>query len=146
MFPISFEGQIELLDFSPEQIDAVAGRVASALVRVRARNVCCDGNVVTFHGGMFRLVSSWNILAPVSHGTIEVHGGSPSNVTYKLVCVEMLVVTTLMVAIAGFAIPSKAPTLFRLGAPALLWLWLFGMNYLVAMYRLPAFLRRAVRA
>ncbi len=146
MFPTSFEGQIELSDFSCEQTDAVADRVASALLKVRATNVSRSGNIVTFRAGVFRLVSSWNVLAPVNHGSIEVQRGSPSTVKYKLSCVEMLVVTTLMAAIAGFAIPSKAPALFKLGAPALMWLWLFGMNYLVAAYRLPAFIRRAVRA
>lgn len=145
MFPTSFEGRIELSDFSCEQSDAIADRVASALLKVRASSVSRNGNVVTFRAGVFRLVPSWNILAPVNHGSIEVQGGSPSTVKYKLSCLEMLIVTTLMVAIAGFAIPSKAPAVFKLGAPALMWLWLFGMNYLIAAYRLPGFIRRAVR-
>ena len=146
MFPISLEGSIDTHSISPEQVNAVTERLVSALNRARASSVVCDGNTVTFRGGMFRLVFNWNVLVPVSRGTITISSGSRDAVRFNLSCVEMLVVTTVMAICAGFVIPSGQPALFRFGAPVLMWLWLFGMNYVIAAYRLPAFIRRAVGA
>jgi hypothetical protein len=57
----------------------------------------------------------------------------------------MLVAASIMVSVAVILIPQTKPLLFRLGAPFAMWLWLFGVNFVVASFRLPAFVCRAVR-
>src|SRR6267154_1863974 len=139
MFPISLKGSIDTPGIAPEQVIEVTARLISALNRVRAFSVICDGNTITFRGGIFRLVSNWNILVPVNRGVITVSSGSRGVVRYNFSCIEMLVFIALWVVLAVSLIPSDKPTFFRFGAPPLLGLWLFGANYLVAAYRLPAF-------
>jgi hypothetical protein len=147
-FPLYIEGKIELGATSPEGAAELAARVASALIKVRASNVSLIGTSVTFRGGIFRLVSNWNILVPVGWGAIGVLTGSPGVVAYKFSCREMLGVTTLIALVVAlfmaFVVPPSAPLFFRLGAPVLMWLWLYGGNYLISRYRLPAFVKDAV--
>jgi hypothetical protein len=146
-FPLYIEGKIELGDIPPESAAELAARVASALTKVRASNVSLTGTSVTFRGGIFRLVSNWNILVPVSWGAIDILTGSPGVVAYKFSCREMLVVTTLMALVAAFfmsfVVSPSEPLFFRLGAPALMWLCLYAGNYLISRYRLPAFVKDA---
>lgn len=148
MFPTHITGRIELAAATPERVDSIAERFVSELARVRASDVMRQGNTITFKGGVFRLVSSWNILGPVSQGAIELKVGPPPEIAYRFSCIQMLVITTLMVIVMGLFVATspRAPLALKLGAPVIMWLWLFGMNYLIAAYRLPAFVRRTAGA
>lgn len=145
MFPLAIVGRVESATIPIEQVPAIVAALKSALAQARASDVSEIGNKVTFRGGAFRSVFNWNVLVPFGSGVIEVHTGSPGTVEFRFSCVQMFVVVTLMVSFAAFIIPTTKPLWFRLGAPLAMWLWLFGMNYLIAKFRLPAFVRRAVR-
>jgi hypothetical protein len=145
MFPLTIAGRIESANISADQVPVLIAALKSALQRARATDVTCAGNTVAFRAGMLRLVSNWNVLAPIGSGVIEVHAGSPGIVRYRFSCVQMLVAASIMVSVAVILIPQTKPLLFRLGAPFAMWLWLFGVNFVVASFRLPAFVCRAVR-
>ena len=53
----------------------LAGHLATCLRDVDARNVTVDGGRVQFHGGVFRMVSNWNVLVPFGSGELEVDVG-----------------------------------------------------------------------
>jgi hypothetical protein len=150
MFPTSIEGRFALPSSTPEQADDIASRIVVELRQVRATDIQREGSSITFGGGMFRRVGNWNLLVPVGHGVIEVHAGVDAEVRFRFSCVQALVITTLMVAfvvaIMNFGSSTDLPIAFRLGAPAFMWLWLFGMNYAIAAARLPRFVRRAASA
>jgi hypothetical protein len=148
MFPISLEGSIDIPEISLRQTNDVMARLVSALERERASEVVCDGNTVRFCGGIRpgAIFSSWNVLNTVSRGTISVSSGSNALVKYRLSFLGMFMFSTLILIAGWLVIPADKPALFRFGAPLLLWFWVFGMNYVVASLRLPAFIRKAVAA
>lgn len=141
MFPTSIKGQFERSMLQSEDINLTLSRVEQELVAVRASDVLRTGNKITFRGGIFRFVSNWNILVPIGYGEIEI---LPASVKYEFSCAQMLVLTTLMAGVMGMFMLSSVPVFstFSLVAPLLMWLWLFGMNYLIAVVRLPAFVRK----
>jgi hypothetical protein len=145
MFPISLVGEFEIKMKESEDVKSVLNKIEEGLDSVRATSIVCTNNKVTFRGGIFRLVTNWNILVPVCYGEIEVQPGNPGSVKYKFSCVEMLVITAIMVVLMGGFILSSIPiSAFSILAPLIMWLWLFGMNYLTAMLRLPAFVKKIV--
>lgn len=146
MFPTGFKGEIETPPLRPQDVDDVLASIEEALVGAKAADITRVGNTISFRGGLFRFViGNWNVLHPVGHGEIEVVPGSPGAVRYDLSCVQMLVVATLMVGWLTVSMSSRGHvTLGTVLIPLIGWLWLFGMNYLIAAVRLPAFVRSAI--
>lgn len=144
MFPTSIKGEFEIKVLQFEDIDSVLSRVEQELAAARAANVLRTDNKITFRGGIFRFVSNWNVLVPVGYGEIEV---LPTSVKYEFSCIEMLIVTTFMACIMCIFILSSIPvSTLSFVVPLLMWLWLFGMNYVIAFVRLPAFVRKIAGA
>jgi len=144
-FPGSFSGALTLRDATVAQALA---RVESALDRERAFALQRSGSAIHFRGGVFRLVSGWNVLAAVSSGVVEMApAGSGVQVRYRVAFTQLLVVVTGMVAffLGPFVMMSPGPSMAgRLGILAFMWIWLFGANYALTRWRFPRFLRRAV--
>lgn len=142
MFPLSITGELKISRLQNEGIDLVLNRVEQELAAVRATNVSRTANRITFKGGIFRFVSNWNILVPIGYGQIEV---LPDCVKYDFSCTQMLFAITVAVCVMGAFMLSSAPAnTFSPITLAFIWLWLFGMNYLLSAVRLPAFVRRIV--
>lgn len=140
MFPLSITGELKISRLQDEDVNFVLNTVEQELTAVRATNVSRTANRVTFKGGIFRFVSNWNLLVPIGYGEIEV---LPDCVKYTFSCVQMLIGTTVMVCVMGAFILYSAPvSTFSLIAPVIIWLWLFGMNYLISAVRLPGFVRK----
>lgn len=146
MFPTSFKGEFKLPQLRPQDINLVLNGVEHELAMVKATSICRAGHKVSFRGGVFRLVFSGNVLFPVDYGEIEVLPSNPCVVRYNFSCVQMLVLATLLVVVF-FALPwmgGVRTVQDTLIVPIIFWLWLFGMNYLIAAVRLPRFVRKAV--
>ena len=146
MFPLSITGSIKLQAISPQQVSGVVASIVAALERERASNVSIIGNTISFRAGVFRFVSRWNVLVPVASGTLEVKAGAPGSIVFRFSCIQFLAIFTTIVLILGLALPSEVSTVSHLVIPLVAWLWLFGMNYLIAAIRLPSFVRRAAEA
>jgi len=147
MFPTSISGTLELPAFKSVGVEELLSLVSAEMDHANARDIRRVGTKLSFRGGVFRLVSNWNVLVPAGSGEIEILPGTPVRVRYHFSCIQMLVLVSLIVlAIGASTISSHPSDLTSYLIPLLAWLWLFGMNYLVASARLPALVRRAVDA
>jgi hypothetical protein len=144
MFPVAIVGSLELAPISAGQVPDVVRALMTALNSARASDVSSAENKVKFRAGVFRLVSNSNVLVPVGSGEIEVHFGSPGRVRYRFSCVQMLVIVSVMALLLACLIPTTESSPLRIGAPVAVWLFLFGINYVIALRRLPAFIRGVV--
>lgn len=147
MFPTSIEGTLDLPERSPAEASELLRRIERALVQAKANDLVRSNDRISFRGGVFRAVSSWNVLGPVGSGVIEVVQGSPSTIRYDFSCMELLIIVTLMAVVLGLSMIHGSPSsMISYVLPILAWLWLFGMNYIVASVRLPNFVKRAIDA
>jgi hypothetical protein len=128
--------------------DVLSGRLERALETLSPVWVAREGGRVLFAGGIFRFVSSWNLLGPITRGWVEVTPtGKGTVVRYKIWFSEMLLGVTLLVAIMGtFMHVWQRPTADTISWLAFMWLWLFGVNLLTTLVRFPRFVRRATVA
>jgi len=154
VFPVSISGSIHLkLDAAPSEMTAkvAVDRIVDMLDLAGAAGVRTEGNRVLFWVGWFRPVWNWNILVPFNSGHIEVWSrGKALSVSYTLSVLRMfLVVTLLLAALMTFVVLGKADPMAQVQATlpwvGVAWLWLFGLNYLIATIRFPLWLRRGMR-
>jgi len=159
-FPVSIDGSI-IIDSSiyPEITAAVvAPRLRAMLVEAKASHVEIVGDDVQFRNYFLWPVWNWNILVPYEAGRFTVARGADGlEVQYELNTRRLLKVVTAIVGLMGafFLVGVVASTLSddpnaqdmagSLPVLAVLllgfWLWLFGMNYLIARFRVRPWLR-----
>ena len=113
------------------------------LEEARARKVTLEPNGLSFRGGLFRFMSSWNIFVSITKGRILLDPET-SRVTYYLSFVEIIVVVTLMIGFMALA-AKHLPTEFYYWGLPLMWLWLVGANLAFALTRFDRFMRRCIR-
>jgi hypothetical protein len=143
VFPTSINGQIELKALQPLHVETVMRGIKRQLETVKAVDIKRYSNTISFRGGFFpfRLVTNLNVLGPVSQGEIEVLHGTPAVVKYRLSTVGMLVdvlvialAMAIFIGITGNMVTASLAFLLMFGV-------LFGINYLIAVFRLASFLR-----
>jgi hypothetical protein len=145
MFPTSINGQIELKALKSEHVEIVARGIKRQLEAMKAVDINQHGNTISFRGGFFpfRFLSNLSVLGPVSRGEIEVLPGTPAIVKYRLSTVGMLV-DILVIALAMAIFMGITRNLVTASLAFLLMSGvLFGINYLVAIFRLAAFVKLA---
>lgn len=106
-----------------------------------------DGATVSFTGGLGRFSSNVNILVPISYGYLEVKSIDDAHVvvSYYLNFQQLLVlVSVFALFVLSLLVNAAEPLAARLGFPALLWVWAFGLNYAITIFRFPAFIKRAL--
>jgi hypothetical protein len=151
-FPLSLSGEIEVPGARDPLLNATA-IAASVEGAIRPRSILREGTVVDFKGGMLRLVSSINILAPITSGHVDVRSG-PSGVRiyYTLRFTECLIACAAIAVLFGtvgflqlqdYFRPHHVPILFPVLCVALPFIWLFGGNVAVTLFRFPRLLRNA---
>jgi hypothetical protein len=135
------EGSVELEHLSPEDAHHIIHHLSAALSAQRATDIHSEKYKVTFQVSMFRFVSNWNVLEPVDGGEFIAHPGAPGTIEYRFSLVRMFVSTTIITIIFSLTI------LLRLGLyisaviviPLVVWLFFFGLNYIIAVWRLQNF-------
>jgi hypothetical protein len=153
-FPISITGTISLPKGTSDLrgVEEVCGQVENLLESARATVITRQDGSIAFTAGIFRFVTSWNVLVAINYGKIVVKDAGPVvRVSYFASTIEMLILTTLMLCIIsvwvihndskGVTFPAQHPLWFA----ALGWFWLFGANYLLAALRFPRWLERGLR-
>jgi hypothetical protein len=151
IFPLSWSGHVTVVGAGglAPNITAAAGAIESALVAQRPKSISRIGADLRFEAGVFRLVSSNNVLVPITKGQVSVQAASPGlRISYTIYFTEVLVfsaVVSALFAIPMNASPGDASILFRVAASCLPLIWLFGGNVAITMFRFPRLLRRAVR-
>ena len=88
---------------------------------------------------MFRFVSNWNILAPITHGYIETNIVDDNlEVSYYINFKQMLVMVSAFIFIVfvfALVFASSDSIEIKFGFPLLMWLWGFCLNYLIIVIR-----------
>ena len=118
------------------------------LEAAHATDVFVEGGEVRFTSSLFSPGWNWAILVPFEKGTIStIPAGKSVRVIYRLSTMRMLLIVTVAMLALGatvfFGSSKNQPPLllFAIG-----WLWLFGMNYLIAAIRVPIWLKLGLRA
>lgn len=152
-FPISICGTIVVPKARDglATTDQAAVRIQDMLDSAVAGNICREGNSISFTAGFGRLVGSWNILASIDRGVIELGDAGPDiRVNYTLRTVQLLIIVSSLVCVVAF-VPiflsrtnSTWPTA-PLWQFILMWAFLFGANYLTTVVRFPRWLERGLR-
>jgi hypothetical protein len=143
MFPTSINGQIELKALQPEHVEIVTRGISRQLDTMKAVDISQHDNIVSFRGGFlpFRFVANLSVLNSISRGRIEVLPGAPAVVKYRLSTIGMLV-DVLVIALAMAIFIGITRNLLSASLAFLLVFGvLFGINYLVATFRLAAFVK-----
>ena len=116
-----------------------------ALHRAKATSLVSDPEQIAFRGGFFRWVGSGNQLVAIGSGKLMFSERDNSiDIIYRLSFMHLFIVVTGIIAIV-FVLPNalwgdlRSLAGFPLGA----WLWLFGGNYVLTIFRFPRFIRTA---
>jgi len=143
MFLIHTKGSIVLPNDSPDRVQSVLSAIAAGLESARARKVRVDEASIVFTAGIFRLVSSTNLLAGVSKGRISVHlEPNVVKLDYDLWFTELLVGSIAggcFLGVAGLASGRLAPSI-AVCLGLFMFACFFGLNMLITMVRFRAFL------
>jgi hypothetical protein len=145
MFLTSINGQIELKALKPEHVEMVTRGIKRQLEAMKAVDISQQVNIVSFRGGFFpfRFLSNLRVLGPVSRGEIEVLSGTPALVKYRLSTVGMLAdVLLIALTMAIFTGITRNMMAASLAFPLMFGVF-FGMNYLIAIFRLSSFVKLA---
>ena len=125
--------------------------MAKELKLVKAHDIVRHNNQLSFTGRILNFGSNWNILTQIDKGFIKV---SPSAdgivILYKISFRVLLVLVSLLLVVGlGSIFASKGGAVFsltgKIAVSIVAWLWLFGMNWLIAVIRFPAFIERVVK-
>lgn len=148
-FPVDYRGEVRWCNKTKLRGDQLQREVlhalATALGEAKGTATVQDATV-SFTGGLVRFVSNVNILVPITHGHLEVTLVDNIVVVAYYLNFQQLLVLVSMFALFVFSLSVNAaePLVVRLGFPVLLWLWAFGLNYVITVLRFPAFVKRAL--
>jgi hypothetical protein len=147
MLPLSWQGRVALPPEAGDDPERVLDRLEAALVGARARALRRERGAVAFEGGSFRLVSNWNLLAPISFGRLDVERGPEGiEVRYHITFEEVVAFATLgcvfMAVTLFFLTPGPDMGAVPYVVPVVGWAWLVGGNIAVTLVRFPAFVHR----
>lgn len=138
-----FQGSFHLVASPANSVDTVTRRLESAIRSQNPRSMTVQNGVITFTGGLFRIVNGSNRLTQISTGSIVVkESNGQVQVYYQLRLGGVLVAFTLTSLILGLVIWGVAPT----SEGFLFWGFIsvltFVLQYLKVTRRFPAFLHR----
>lgn len=160
-FPISHYGEIRLTrsasrgSILQQQLqegleNTFLSRTAEQLKMERGTDIKIEHNKVLFKGGFFRPGFKTNVLVPITDGRVEIFRKEEDLViAYYLNFRQMLVIVTLLVVggLGLFVFPQSGISITGMIALIVVsWLWLFGMNYLITVFRFPALLRQILKS
>jgi hypothetical protein len=145
-FPFSAEGTVSIDVHRATDLDGVIAAVEAAIREAKPTEIARDREKITFRAGLFRFVSNWNPLVSIGAGELHFTQQSSSQIEihYRISFVQLFVVTTIMVAVMFGALPILGGAHgVPLGFLAFAWLWLFGWNYVLTLFRFPSLVRNA---
>ena len=151
-FPLDYRGRVSWRSqtgVQSEQLQQeVLSHLAQALTDVKG-SPQVQGGRVSFTGGVFRAVSNWNVLYPITEGFIEVQPEQDFYViSYELNFKQILVMASVIAGVLFLmsAVVGQAPVVAVFFLCSFVWLAIFGMNYVRAMATFPGFITRALKS
>lgn len=145
--PFSISGHVLIAEVLESSV--AASRLERALDSLKAKRVSRTGTEIRFTAGIFRAVSGMNLLVPIGSGRLSIEPvGMGLSVEYKLSFTQLFLVVSI--SVLGFFGPPilSAPNLTPAEAAMLLsiaWLWLYGMNVVLAVNRFPRWIQRSLK-
>jgi hypothetical protein len=118
--------------------------LAARLRDVRAYGVQIEGTRIRFKGGIFRLVTNWNVLVPFGAGELTVEPAR-NEIRYALSFRQLVIGVTLPIA-ALVAVTMKETVRPPVAFLVFAWLWLVVGNVLIGIERFTRFLRDALQS
>ncbi len=144
-FPLSSQGTILS---ETTNLPEVVAAIEAVLRQAKPSKISATTTRIDFRGGLFRLVSNWNLLVPIGSSRIEFRQRDRTvEIRYHISFVQLFVIATMLVIFIFGVLPmisSGERTFFLVYSLGLIWLWLFGLNYFIAVLRFPAALRNAL--
>lgn len=138
-FPFSNSGTIEVISHEAASLQPIVSAIENAIRDSKPTSLSVKDGVLSFRAGVFRFVNNWNDLVSIGSGEIRLsQRGERVLIHYRISFVQMFIIVSVMVGLI-FGFVAQAP----LGFIVVGWLWLFGGNYLITLYRFPRFLRAA---
>ncbi len=145
-FPFSAQGTIVLESHAGIDLAQIISAVEAAIQDAKPTSMVRHEETLTFRAGLFRLVSNWNQLVAITSGELRFSQDSHKvNILYNISFIQLLVATTVLVTVIFGVLPGvfeNGPNV-PLGFVLLAWLWLFGGNYFLTLFRFPRFVRAA---
>jgi hypothetical protein len=117
--------------------------VAAALRHLNARAVEVNQNRVSFTGGIFRLVSNWNVLVPFGFGDLTVDSDA-RHIRYRVSFRQVVIGATVMVGIIAGFIWYESRSWQGLLFIAIGWMWIVGGNRALGISRFEHYLHRVI--
>jgi hypothetical protein len=129
-------------------LTVLPNHLANCLRDVNADAIKIEGSHIAFSGGIFRLVSNWNVLVPFGYGDLTVDAVT-RQIHYRLSSRQLVILATVVsVVIAAFVIfgmtASRGGPWQPILAIPLIWVWIVGGNLAMGPQRFQRFLRGAV--
>ena len=124
--------------------EKLASHLADCLHDADAKTVDLADGRASFKGGVFRMVSNWNVLAPFGSGEMRVNP-TTRQVFYRLSVRELVAMGTVVVGLMTiFTLMSRAwqPAIFM----PIMWLWIVGGNLAIGTFRFERFVRRSIES
>jgi hypothetical protein len=122
--------------------------LVTCLRDVNARAIEIEGTHIAFTGGVFRLVSNWNLLVPFGYGDLTVDA-TCRQIHYRLSSRQLVIFATVVsIVLAVPEIVGMTTSRGGLWQPILaipvIWIWIVGGNLAIGLWRFQRFLQSAV--
>ncbi len=150
IFPITLNGEVSIDATGGVNAKEVRNALRLALQVLGGRRIEADCDALRFRSTVLRIMSSTNMLAPISYGEMHITG-APGRVIvrYHVNFWQMLTVGTLLFGLVLGLPLLHAPNLSTLQASIIavvLWLLLMGGNWIFTAVRFPRFIRACADA
>jgi hypothetical protein len=122
---------------------ALPEHLGRCLRDAQASSVQVAGSEIRFTGGLFRIVSNWNVLVPFGSGELRADTNS-RQIVYRLSFRQLMVVATCQIGMLGVIILVASRSWLPLVLLPIGWLGLVGGNLIIGLPRFRAFVEHAV--
>ena len=143
--PFSYSGHIEVSGLHDPK--AVLLKIEQGLEHLRPRRLALEGQQLQFSAGTLQYLAGRTALGTAGSCEVSVQRSKAGlTVTYRIRFIQLFWVTLFMISLASLFVLG-APNLSPRQAGALLfgmWLWLYGGNVGVTLFRFPRWLRTAI--
>jgi hypothetical protein len=126
-------------------VSQLPAHLAACLKNARASAVDVTACQVSFKGGIFRLVSNWNVLVPFGSGSLTVDPVARI-VSYRLDITQLVTIVSAVTALGVILswLNKHSLTLLPVAVAGFFWAWFVGGNLAIGYPRFRRFLRRAL--
>lgn len=118
--------------------------IEDELQRHRPSAVNISQEELKFNAGMLRLVGNWNMLTSITSGTVSVNSET-SSLRFSLSFTELVIFSIIGTLFLGFNMRPTSASITTDLIFIVFVIWLFGLNYLIAIRRFQGLLKKCVR-